>query len=171
MLDAKTLGFRLHAHVVFVINASRNLHERNKPKRTNQKPNPQIPKSETLTLTLTLALTWYYMPSSEELMSFRLESSLLSSSNTMARRWWRRSARRTARRGGETRARQQTEGESAAGGSVRPGPASYNDRAGFVLVSGAARAGSPACRLTGGAARSDTRSIRAYTTIRPFCNT
>jgi hypothetical protein len=158
MLHAKTLWFRLHAHVVFVINASRNLHEQNKPNRTNQKQNPQIPKSETLTLTL--ALTWYYTPSSEELMSFRLESSLLSSSNTMARRWWRRSARRAAARGTD-------EGEAAnrgreCGGSLGSTRASQLQRP---------SPGSPACRLTGGAARSDTRSIRAYTTVRPFCNT
>jgi hypothetical protein len=174
MLHTKTLGFRLDAHVVLVFNASRNLQEQNKPKRTNQKPNPQIPKSETLTL----ALTWYCMPSSLELMCCRLESSLLSSSNTMARRWWRWSAQRTGRRA-PARGRDEREGERRArGGETRPRvrrvaqfDLAKTDRAGLFLVSGAARAGWPACHLTGGATRSDTRSIRAYMTVRPFCNT
>lgn len=75
MLQANIQGRILDAHVVFVVDASRDL-----KKNQETEINPQCEETETLNLTLALQITRYIMPSEEELMS-RLDRSLLLSSS------------------------------------------------------------------------------------------
>ena len=75
MVQANIQGRILDAHVVFVVDASRDL-----KKNQETEINSQCEETETLNLTLALQITRYIMSSEEKPMS-RLDSSLLLSSS------------------------------------------------------------------------------------------